>query len=194
MPDTFQYTRPMSSTHELFTRLFAESRDALRRYVRRLVPSRETADEIVQEAFLRTYEQRNEVETPRAFLFSTARNLAYDIHRHERIAATDSVGDLDDSGVVHLSEPVEDRLIADEASRFLREAIEHLPLQCKAVFALKVFHGHSYREIGERLGLAEKTVEKHVARGLLRTHRYMRARYAQCRVAERATEKGSSNG
>lgn len=184
----------MSSTHDLFTRLFAESREALRRYVRRLVPSRETADEIVQEAFLRTYEQGNEVQTPRAFLFCTARNLAYDVRRHERIAPTDSVGDFDDSGVVDLDEPIEDRLIADEASRFLREAVEQLPLQCRAVFTLKVFHGHSYREIGERLGLAEKTVEKHVARGLLKTHCYMRARYAQCRAIEPARERTSNDG
>ena len=170
--------------HDLFTRLFAESGEALRRYVRRLVRSRETADEIVQEAFLRTYEQGHSVQTPRAFLFSTARNLASDIRRHDRIAATDSVGDFDDSGVVSGSESLDDRLIADEASRLLKEAVEQLPPQCQAVFALKVFHGHSYREIGERLGLAEKTVEKHVARGLLKTHHYMRACYAEGRSAE----------
>lgn len=164
-----------------FTRFFTESAGALRRYVRRLIRSRETAEEIVQEAFLRTYEQRDALQTPRAFLFSIARNLASDIRRHDRIAATDSVGDFDDSRVVSKGGPLEDLLIADEASRLLREAVERLPPQCHAVIALKLFHGYSYREIGERLGLAEKTVEKHVARGLLRTHRYMRARYTERR-------------
>jgi DNA-directed RNA polymerase specialized sigma24 family protein len=40
------------SPNTLFVRLFVESRQALQRYVRRLVRSRDTADEIVQEAFL----------------------------------------------------------------------------------------------------------------------------------------------
>src|SRR5688572_25167720 len=62
--------------HEGFARLFSESRAALRRYVQRLVKSRAVSEEIVQEAFLRTYEQGASVQTPRAFLFSIARNLA----------------------------------------------------------------------------------------------------------------------
>ena len=64
------------SPTEIFTKLFAESRHALHRYIRRFVGSSETAKEIVQEAFLRTYRQRDTVTTLRAFLFSTARNLA----------------------------------------------------------------------------------------------------------------------
>lgn len=165
--------------HATFVRLFAESRDALRRYVRRLVRSRDAADEIVQEAFLRTYAQGDAVHTPRAFLFSTARNLASDRRRHDRIAATDTVGDFDDSRVVSSRGALEEQLIADEASRLLREAVDRLPPQCHAAFALRVFHGHSYKEIGDRLGLAQKTVEKHIAYGLLRTHEYLRLRYAQ---------------
>lgn len=180
-----------STTHEVFTRLFADSADALRRYVRRFVRSRETVDEIVQEAFLRTYERTAEhddaMHTPRALLFSIARNLSLDRLRHERNAATDLVGDFDDSGVVTGSSAIEDQLIADEASRILKETVDQLPPQCQAAFTLKVFHGHSYREIGERLGLAEKTVEKHIARGLLKTHCYMRERYGQLHEPAPAT-------
>lgn len=165
--------------HATFARLFAESREALRRYVRRLVRSRDAVDEIVQEAFLRTYAQGDAVQIPRAFLFSTARNLASDHRRHDRIAATDTVGDLDDSRVVSSGGPLEDQVIADEASQLLREAVDRLPPQCHAAFALKVFHGYSYKEIGDKLGLSQKTVEKHIACGLLKTHEYLRLRYAQ---------------
>lgn len=179
-----------STTHEVFARLFTSSAEALRNYVLRFVRSRETADEIVQEAFLRTYERAAEldrpIDTPRALLFHVARNLAFGQLRHERVSATDLVGDFGDSGVVDGGDAIEDQLIADEASRLLKEAVDQLPPQCQAAFALKVFHGHSYREIGERLGVAEKTVEKHIARGLLKTHRYMRERYGQVHEAEPA--------
>ena len=46
------------SPSDLFTKLFAESRQALHRYILRFVGSSETAKEIVQEAFLRTYRER----------------------------------------------------------------------------------------------------------------------------------------
>lgn len=180
-----------SKTHtanELFTRLFNESRVALRRYIRRLVRSEATADEIVQEAFLRTYERGNEVQIPRAFLFSTARNLATDRRRHERIAPTDSLADYDDSRIGASGVSLDDALIADEASRMLKKAIDRLPPQSQAALSLKLFHGYSYKEIAAALGLSEKTVEKHIARGLERTHEYLQARYREMR------KEGSHDG
>src|SRR5262249_2073943 len=77
-------TRSASRT-EAFIALFAESRHALHRYIRRFVGSSETAKEIAQEAYLRTYRESGSVITLRAFLFSTARNLAANDFRHRRI-------------------------------------------------------------------------------------------------------------
>src|SRR6266436_5611101 len=87
------------SRTEIFTKLFAESRQALHRYIQRFVGSSETAKEIVQEAFLRTYRQRESVTTLRAFLFSTARNLAANEYRHRRTVEAGAVGDLHASRV-----------------------------------------------------------------------------------------------
>lgn len=158
-------------------RLFLESHRALRRYVRRLVPSMASADDIMQEAFLRTYEHGNRSTTPRAVLFSAARNLALDARRHARVAKTDSVGDLDALGVVSSDDSPETLALADEESRLLREAVQRLPPQCRAVFALRVFHACSYREIADRLGISVKTVEKHVAQGLRESHRHLKRQY-----------------
>jgi RNA polymerase sigma-70 factor (ECF subfamily) len=109
-------------------------------------------------------------------LFSTARNLATDLRRHDRVAATDTM-DLEDSGFVSPSRSMEDSLIADEASDLLKAAVGRLPSQCRMAFSLKVFHGCSYREIGQQLGITEKTVQKHIARGLHDTHMYLKLRY-----------------
>jgi RNA polymerase sigma factor (sigma-70 family) len=165
------------SRNDCLARLFSGSRQALRRYIRRLVSSRETADDIVQEAFLRTYEHADRIETPRAFLFSAARNLASDTHRRNRIHKTDSLGDFDVSHVVHPSESPEGGVLADEQSRLLKEAVERLSPQCRAAFTLRVFHDCSYKEIARRLGVSPKTVENHIARALRETHEYLRRRY-----------------
>jgi len=166
-----------NSRANLLGRLFCETRPALRRYVRRLVGSREMADDVVQEAFLRTYVHADSLRVPRAFLFSTARNLAADSRRHNRLAKTDLLGDSVDSEVVSLSESPEGQALADERSRLLRQAIERLSPQCRAAFVLKVFHECSYKEIGQRLGITPKTVENHIARALRETHQYLRQRY-----------------
>jgi RNA polymerase sigma-70 factor (ECF subfamily) len=165
------------SRTEIFTKLFAESRQALHRYILRFVGSSETAKEIVQEAFLRTYRQRESVTTLRAFLFSTARNLAANEYRHRRTMERDAVGNFGDSWVKTERESLEAELLRDERNRLIQEAIDRLPPQCRAAFALRVFHECSYKEVADRLGISAKTVEKHIARGLRETHTYLKRRY-----------------
>jgi RNA polymerase sigma-70 factor (family 1) len=166
------------SRTEVFTKLFAESRDALHRYIRRFVGSSETAKEIVQEAFLRTYRERESVTTLRAFLFSTARNLAANEYRHRRTVERDAAGAFGDSRVNPQSESLESELLRDERNRLIQEAIDHLPRQCRAAFTLRVFHECSYKEVADRLGISAKTVEKHIARGLRDTNSYIKRRYS----------------
>jgi RNA polymerase sigma-19 factor, ECF subfamily len=162
---------------EIFTKLFAESRQALQRYIQRFVGSGETAKEIVQEAFLRTYRQRKSVTTLRAFLFSTARNLAANEYRHRRAMERGASGDFADSRVKTEHESPETQLLRDERNRLIQEAIDRLPPQCRAAFTLRVFHECSYKEVADRLGISAKTVEKHIARGLHETHSYLKRRY-----------------
>ena len=173
-----------SNGDALFSQLFTGSREALSRYVRRFVRSREAAEEIVQEAFLRTYEHAATVKTPRAFLFSTARNLALDLRRHERVARTDTVGDLEPLCVVCEYETPESTVLADERSRLLRDAIARLPPQCRTAFGLKVFHAYSYKEIAAKLGISTKTVEHHIARGLRETHQHLRRHSTEMRASK----------
>lgn len=95
----------MSSRRDLIGRLYSSSQRALRGYVRRLVASVETADEIVQEAFLRTYENAERLDTPRAFLFTTARNLASSARRSTETRKTETLGDLEALGVESSESP-----------------------------------------------------------------------------------------
>lgn len=160
-----------------YARLFAETRAALHRYACRFVGSAQTADEIVQEAFLRTYQQGDKLLSPKAFLYKTARNIAANINRHERIAKTELVGDFDDLSVSLNAQSLESEALDEERHRLIQEAVERLPLHCRAAFALRIFFGCSYKEIADRLGISPKTVEKHVAHGLRESHRYLKQRY-----------------
>lgn len=162
---------------DVLLRLFSDDRPALLRYVRRFLPRREDSEDIVQEAFLRTWEHAQEVMEPRAFAFTVARNFAANSQRHTRLARTDLLGDFSESRVVSSGPSVEGEILAEEEGRLLREAVEQLSPQCRAAFTLKVFHGCSYKEIASRLGISPKTVENHIGRALRETHEYLRRRY-----------------
>lgn len=165
------------SDPDAVARLFAQDRGALQRYVRRLLGHHEGSEDILQEAFLRTYRHSQRLAEPRAFMFTIARNLVADSRRHSRIANTDTVGDFDSSNVVGSSESLEDQLLANERRRVLEEAVARLSPQCRAAFTLRVFGGCSYKEIAQQLSISPKTVENHIARALRETHQYMRRRY-----------------
>ena len=166
------------SRTEVFTQLFAESRQALLSYIRRFVRSSETAKEIVQEAFLRTYRQGDSVTTLRAFLFSTARNLAANEYRHQRTVERDVQANLEEYRANDECESLESGLIRDERNRLVQEAIDRLPPQCRAAFTLRIFHECSYKEVAERLGISVKTVEKHISRAIRETNSYLKVRYS----------------
>jgi RNA polymerase sigma factor (sigma-70 family) len=184
----------VSTSHrERFARLFLESSAALRRRMRRFVGSKADADDAVQEAFLRGLESADAVRTPRAFLYTAARNIAVDSHRREQCARKAALGDLALSSVQSSEASAESEILVEERARVLREAVEQLSPQCRAVFALKVFHGHSYKEIAASLGISVKTVENHVARGLRETHQYVRRRFEE-RGSGAPDKEGSERG
>ena|SRR5690348_15017578 len=166
----------MGSPRDVIGRLYTHSHRALRRYVRRMVTSYDTADEVVQEAFFRTYQNVGRIDTPRAFLFTTARNLAASARRTQQSRKTEVLGDLESLGVESSEKCPEEQALAEEELRLLQQAVARLPPQCGAVFSLRIFHSCSYKEIAERLGITPKTVENHIARAVRETHAYLRRR------------------
>jgi len=60
----------------------------------------------------------------------------------------------------------------------LHEALQSLPERCREVFTLRRIYGLSQREIAQRLGLSEKTVENHSVTALKKCTEFFRRREA----------------
>lgn len=57
---------------------------------------------------------------------------------------------------------VEMALWQSDIEKALKEAIDTLPEKCREVFLLSKIEGLKNREISEKLGISEKTVERHI--------------------------------
>ena len=158
---------------------YLENEVALKRYLRRFIRSREGADDLAQEAFVRAFaaESGRVIESPKAFLFKVAKNLALNELARQSSAAFAPLGDLEGQEVLEDSSQVaaDDVVDSRERIRLLARAIAALPPQCAKVFLLRKMQGLSQKEIAVRLNISVRTVENHVAAGLSRCRAYMRA-------------------
>jgi RNA polymerase sigma factor (sigma-70 family) len=163
-------------TLQQFSQMFSRYRHALARTAARIVKPHDVED-VVQETYLRIYQaaQRQPIRFPRAFMLTTARNIALNLAT--RADALNHTDDLAPDAALELSDAVapssEARAEADEEFLTFCRAVRELPPQCRKAFVLKRVYGLSQREVAAELGISEGAVEKLLARGLAACCSYM---------------------
>jgi RNA polymerase sigma-70 factor (ECF subfamily) len=147
--------------------LFAQHARALKKYLLSIVSKSEVAEDLTQDAFVRLQASgRSELDSPRGFLFRTARNLALD---HLRRAGRVPMDALDDTAAAQLADAAaspEEQVAAREELAIMRTIILELPPKCRQAFLLVRLEGLSHREVAAEMGLSQTMVRKHLARAL----------------------------
>jgi RNA polymerase sigma-70 factor (ECF subfamily) len=156
---------------------FLSCKPLLSRVVGRIVRPNEIED-IVQETFVLSYAaaRNQDIANPRAFMLRTARNIALDHIGSAGRRLNCSLEDLGDEAFMSQVSTIEAEVQSDERFLAFCRAVAELPVGCRRVFILKKVYGLSQKEIASYLGLSPRTVEKHVARGMFMTARYMQAK------------------
>ena len=159
------------------TKTFLESSDLLTAIVRKIVRNPSHVEDILQETYIRTYaaSHEKEISSAKSYLSRTARNVALNHIALSGIKLSDSLEDIDNPAVLLGEVSLEQQ--AEDEQRFVHfcRVVRELPPQCRRVFVLKKVYGLSHNEIAERLGIAKKTIEKHIAKGILECRDHMRA-------------------
>ena len=162
-------------TRTSLTDAFLASRAALTRYVATFFVQREEIEDTLQQAYTDALtaetEKGTRIESPRAYLFRVARNIALNKKKRQQIVFIENVGVVDDSIVSRWLDPsgdLGDRQHSRDKLRALGDAVRMLPPQCRRVFIMQRFEGLTYKEIAGRLGISTSTVEKHLAKALRR--------------------------
>jgi RNA polymerase sigma-70 factor (ECF subfamily) len=126
-------------------------------------------DDLIQEAYARLWKaQYSQVTQPRAYFYTIVRNLLAEWARRARVVPLERMGEIEALRIISEEPGPERRVSARQELDRLLEVIATLPKQCRRAFQLRKFDGLSQREIAKIMGIAEKTVEKHLAKALLR--------------------------
>ena len=142
---------------------------ALSLFLQRSWPHRDEWHDLRQEVYARVYEAagRTRPDAPKAFLFATARHLMTDRLRRSRVVSIEPVGDFESSNVYLIDEVSPERWTGTrQALKRVVEALDRLPDRCREVVWLRRVEELPQKDVASRLGISEKTVEKHLAKGM----------------------------
>ncbi|HTO03808.1 MAG TPA: RNA polymerase sigma factor [Opitutus sp.] len=148
---------------------------SLRSYLRKAFPRALDVDDVVQESYLRIWQvcTSRSIRSARGLLFTIARHLALDLVRREKRSPIDAVEDLSALPITDEAPSVGNALGHQEKIQLLAEAIDQLPARCREVVIMRKLQQISQKEVAARLGLAEKSVEAQLARGVKRCEQYL---------------------
>lgn len=141
--------------------LYRELAPALLAYFRRQPTLGRSADDLVQDTFVRAirgFSRLRDSVSPRAYLFGIARHVSIDALRAHRPTEElpDELPELDSAA------PPDDRLPA------MRAAIAALPAAQRETLQLKLQHDLSYEEIAEVLAIPVGTVRSRLHHAVAR--------------------------
>jgi RNA polymerase sigma-70 factor (ECF subfamily) len=124
-------------------------------------------DDAIQESYARlcTVDPARVLDA-RGYFFVTARHVVGEVLRRSRIVSIETVADIESLNIVDGEASPERQVSGREELARLRQALTKLPAKCRRAFELRKFEELSQRQIAQRMGIAESTVEKHLSKAL----------------------------
>ncbi len=150
-----------------FESLFRSSYVSLVRYAKSFVRDHDSAEEIVQDLFVKLWDERDRITVENSlngYLFRSVHNRCIHllehrkvIEKHERETITGQEGSI---------ENVSEQVQYNELQTAVAKIFERLPERCGKIFCMNRFEGLKYYEIAEKLAISVKTVEADMGKAL----------------------------
>lgn len=160
----------LAGDRERYAQLVERYRDRYARYAARMLGSADAAEDAVQDAFVRAYDQLAQCKDPNKFVgwfFLILRNRCFAERRRDRTSAP-----LEAAAEVAAGDRTDGGTETAERRRALQQALLELTPDQREVFVLKHVEGLSYGEIAERLSTSVPSLKMrmHRAYDKLREH------------------------
>lgn len=149
-----------------FNLIFEKYRNRLFAYLFKVTKSKETAEEIVLDVFIKLWHGREtvtEIENLEAFLFRVAHNKAIDFFRAAKRNPTmqQEIWHLITEAISN--ETADKKLLDKNLEDLVQSAVDQLSPQRRKVYYLRNSEDLSYGEIAQQLNLSSNTVRNHLA-------------------------------
>jgi RNA polymerase sigma-70 factor (ECF subfamily) len=148
-----------------FSQAFAEYKDEIFRHCYFILFDRDLALEIMQDAFMKTWEyvaEGNDIDNVRAFLYRVASNLCFNYKRKKSETSLDA---LQESGFDPPSE--DERLKRDViAEEQVMSVLKQIEEPYRTAVSMRYIQGLSPAEIADILGESANTVSVRITRGV----------------------------
>lgn len=156
---------------QAFEKLFEQYHKKLYAFLFRLLNSKEDAEEIVQETFIKIWEKREDFIEGypfQSFLFKIAKNAFLNLNRKKvnRKVFEDHLNFLNEIS----SGNTDDYIIFKETTEIINTVICGLPPKRKEIFLLRRIEGFSRQEIANKLEISVITVDSQ----LLKANKYLK--------------------
>lgn len=166
--DSLQYVLAFQRGEEVgFDYFFHTYHRALVYYARRYVKDLQVAEDLVEDAFIHTWDKRKQFDAEggiRAYLYRSVYNNC--LRWLEREGKRDNIHKLYNAEMPVTETEHLENMIKSETIRQLNMAMEGLPEQCRKVFVKLFIEGKSVREAAEELSLSISNVKNQKARGI----------------------------
>lgn len=154
--------------------LYSRYVNQLYRYVFLFCKSKETSEEIVQDVFLKIWENREKLQTIgcfKAFVFRTTKNMLLDYYRRRKtemkafeVLAMQPETDAEFS---------DSKLIYSQHCLLIQQAISKLPPKRREIVEMRTQEDLSLDEIAGRLAISKSVVKKQLYQGMAFVRTYM---------------------
>lgn len=143
-------------------------------FIVRIAKSRQLAEDVIQDVFIKIWETRSQIDPERPFktyLYTIAKRHLLNLLKR----ATHETFIIEEIGkyATQTENTTDLQIEYSEHNVLLNEAIEKLPEQCKAVFLRCKMQGMTYKQTAEELGIAEGTVHSQMVKALRMIREYI---------------------
>lgn len=152
----------MNKYQRKFSKIYNRYADSIYRFIYIKVSSKETAEDLTSEVFLRVWrifqiKEKQEIRNPRAFLYTSARNLVIDYYRSESrvqiLSIEDNKTDIEDT-----NQQIEKQEVRHSEMQEVQKALAKLRPEHQDVIILKYVDELPTQEVAEIMGKSEGAV------------------------------------
>ncbi|HTX14280.1 MAG TPA: RNA polymerase sigma factor [Candidatus Baltobacteraceae bacterium] len=136
--------------------LYRQHAAAIFRFCRRVLPTREDAEDATTEVFMKVKQKIGTYDSSRPFtawLYKVASNHCWDMLRRRRIRQDLETGDLETLPLEHPDPSQLEKLQLEHTGKEVRTGLAKLPDRARMALVLRYYADMSYDEIADTLGV-----------------------------------------